>query len=360
MFNFSNKLKKAGKVALASLLVSATMLSAVGCDLISNLQASVEDQIQETNTNGNPITQTEEFTYPEIETEKYQTFSLEKIGLDCFTRFKIGKALEGLYLEQFNINVVNISKDMSVEGTKYYNKMYKNYGDKAEEYISIQQAVAKELNEQLTNENKNFTFSFNLVNDVYHTYYLSVNDELGIFALSCKDNYTQEVKILDGIIGGNFYSTDTNMSFIKESDKDKITTYLSSHSFNEFTTNMLAYVPSLYMPTQIMTYIQLDETRKLLSTEVAKGTYNYYEDKKPGERLKTVMLNFELDASNKIVGVNFFSSGTTIYNKEDSTATNIAINAGIITATVHQGLTQEIVKQALEGNYEQEAQPEAE
>ncbi len=329
----SKQASTACKTALTLFLISASVLTAVGCDRSDEPDASADAA---TDTNETPsVTETEAFTYPEIETEAYQAHTMEELNVGFFKDFSLEEALKGKYLNSYNTHVYGNVLDYYNEGSYmnwYVNRMSR---EKADEYMEVQTNVITKLNDFLLSENKDFTITFELANSIYHTYSLTVNDENGVFMLSAQDKYTGEERLISGIIGDEYYYS-TQYPFLTSSNSGSVTSYLQSHSFSELSSNLLAFLPAHIMPHKIYSI----EGSKCITTLLSERKSL---DEDIFDRGSNKGTDFLMDFSGDVPVIEIISRG--VYVKGGST--RIPIDAKLVSMQIQNGMTSELVAKTL-------------
>ncbi len=330
MFTSSGKAGNTLKVILASLLLAATMISTVGCDIIGSLQDAVEPQLQET---------TEAFTYPEIETERYQTLEMEELGVDLFESFDLSKALSGYYYQYYLSEVEAKAEECAQEGSKMNTLMSKKYRENAEGHIVLQQKATDGISNLLNNQNKNLKINFSLTNSIYTSYSLIVNDEQGIFLLLAKDNYKGTEVVLTGIANGEFYNS-SEWPFITEDNSQAVQVFLQNHQFSELSTNLLAFLPAHIMVTEICfnTGQTGNNTATLNIAMASKGSLTSQ------QKIECSILSMfqVLLTDNKISEFNIASTGVVVGDM-----VKVPAYSKLVSVTFEEGLSDQLINKAL-------------
>ncbi len=334
---------RAIKVILASLLLAAMTVSAVGCDIIAGLQDAVEPQSQET---------TEAFTYPEIETEKYQTLSMDELGFDMFNYWDMNKALSGLYYQLYQSEVVEMIEDGFNPDTVMGKYMYAMFGQAAQEISTLQKKAKDSISNIVEDKNKNLTINFSLVNSIYKDYALLISDEDGVCVIFSKDKYTGETKLVNGIINGKYFYSDT-MQFVTPENTSAIQSFLQNHTFAEFTTNLLSFLPAHILPLDALQNIGEMKDNEFLIPIAKSG--NNLEKEIDYREMSLLSMVFSIESDKNFI-IKVITGSR--YIEKDGDGVTIPTFAELIGITFEDGIADELVQKYLSGNYEQKPLPE--
>ncbi len=333
---------RALKVILASLLLAAMTVSAVGCDIIGSLQDAVEPQLQET---------TEAFTYPEIETERYQTLEMEELGVDLFESFDLSKALSGYYYQYYLSEVEAKAVECAQEGSKMNTLMSNKYRENAEEFINLQKHSISGVSNMLNNQNKNLKINFSLTNSIYTSYSLVVNDEQGIFLLLAKDNYKGTEVVLTGIANGEFYNS-SEWPFITEDNSQAVQSFLQNHKFSELSTNLLAFLPAHIMVTGVIVNTTGQTGNNTATLNIAMASKGSLVSEQKTERSSLSLFQVLL-TDNKISEFNIVSTGVVVGDR-----VTVPMFSKLVSVTFEEGLSDQLINKYLSGEIQQAPLPE--
>ncbi len=339
--------RRTGKVIPALLLIAATMMSAVGCDILPKTDDSES--------------QTEAFTYPEIETEKYQTLTAEELNINFTDKFVLKDALSGKYLERFNEEVYNGFRDTAIqEDLKRY---YSACGDvNIQNIIDSNMQTTQTLSDLLNSTHKKLSINISTVNDVINEYSLVIDDEKNVFAIVKTDIYTGKQEILNGIVGNNYFTGAAPLALVsREKDITLVKSYLQENEFGEFSSAILSYIPScIYTVLTPSPYHvnkqQLGET-PISYFIIHKNDNNNMWEHKPYLGFALGISSTNNNGNVTISSININSGGFDVYTEEGKV--NVPMGTDLVKAEVKYNEIPKIIEDQL-GLNEQEAQPEAE